>query len=46
MSLKMSDKTVILRAGIAGIAAGYKLGNQAMIYEATEVLLKEIVIWK
>jgi len=31
----MGDKTVILGAGIAGIAAGYKLGNQAVIYEAT-----------
>ncbi len=43
MGLKMSDITVILGAGIV---AGYKLGNQAVIYEAAEVLLKEIAIWK
>ena len=46
MSLKMSDKTMILGTGIVEIAEGYKLGNQAVIYEAPEVLLKEIVIWR
>lgn len=30
----MGNNTVILRAGIAGLAAGYKLGNQAVIYKA------------
>ena len=30
----MGNNTVILGTGIAGIAAGYKLGNQAVIYEA------------
>ena len=35
-NLKMGDKTVILGAGIASITAGYKLENQAVIYEATE----------
>lgn len=29
----MQDKTVILGAGIAGIGAGYKLGEKAVLYE-------------
>lgn len=32
----MDNEIVILGAGIAGIAAGYKLGKQAVIYEARE----------